>query len=200
MGLFYSNLTVYRPERLQVLAALRRLRRSAFVSPTVSGHTVIFERVTEEQDADEIERFGMEITAALSCVALASVLHDDDVLYLWLFDTGIVRDHYDSLPQYFDPVAEPGPPEGGNSSLLCAAFDRPSHRERVDELLRANLLDDELPEVISELERHRALAVELGMPSIVAGLTYSSIAGDYVPEEFLPDEFRGLKFEEIRQA
>jgi hypothetical protein len=70
----------------------------------------------------------------------------------------------------------------------------------VDELLRANLLDDELPGVNGELERHRALVRELGIPSIVAGLTYSSIAGDYVPEEFLPDEFRELKFEEIRQA
>jgi len=197
MGLFYSNLTVYRPERLQVLAALRKLRRGAFVSPTVGGHTVIFDKVIEDQDADEIERFGTDISAALSSVALAAMLHDDDVLYLWLFDKGKVLDHYNSLPQYFDPVAEPGPPEGGNSTLLCTAFDRSSHQERIDELLRANLLEDELPEIIGELERHQALAHELGMPSIVAGLTYSSIAGDYVPEEFIPNEFRGIRFEEI---
>jgi hypothetical protein len=46
----------------------------------------------------------------------------------------------------------------------------------VHELLRANLLDDELPGV-DERERHQALAIEFGIPPIVAGLTYSSIAG-----------------------
>jgi hypothetical protein len=170
------------------------------VSPTIGGHTVIFDQVIEDQNAEEIERFGTDITAALSCVALAAMLHDDDVLYLWLFDKGKALDHYNSLPQYFDPVAEPGPPEGGNGTLLCAAFDRPGHQERVGELLRANLLDNEMPEIMGEFERHQALALELGMPPFVAGLTYSSIAGDYVPEEFIPDEFRGIKFEQVKQA
>jgi hypothetical protein len=196
MGLFYSNLTVYRPERSKLLPELRRLRRCAFVSPTFGGHTVIFDQLMEDQDGDEIERLGMDITAALSCVALASMLHDDDVLYLWLFDKGKVRDRYISLPQYFDPVAEPGPPEGGDSGLLCAAFDRQSHRERVHELLRANLLDDELPG-FDERERHQALAIEFRIPTIVAGLTFSSIAGGYVPDEFIQTEFRGIEFEKV---
>jgi hypothetical protein len=200
MGLFYSNLAVYRSERSQVLSALRKLRRNAFVSPTVDGHTIIFDHGIEGQNADEIERFGIEMTFALSCVALVSVLHDDDVLYLWLFGSGKILDHYDSLPQYFDPVAEPGPPEGGNSRLLSEAFDRSCHREKVDQLLRANLPDDELPGITGEFERHQALARELGMPPIVAGLTYSSIAGDYFPDEFIPVEFRGIKFDEIRMA
>jgi hypothetical protein len=29
----------------------------------------------------------------LSCAGLAAVLHDDDVLYLWLFRDGEVQDH-----------------------------------------------------------------------------------------------------------
>src|SRR4051812_45065361 len=96
VGLFYSNLTLYRPERPRVLAALRKLRRDAYVSPTFDGHTVIFDQITEDQDSDEIERLGIEISATLKCVALAAVLHDDDVLYLWLFDRGQALDHYDS--------------------------------------------------------------------------------------------------------
>jgi hypothetical protein len=108
-----------------------------------------------------------------------------------------IVDQYNSLPQYFDPVAEPGPPEGGNSALLCKSFDRPQHQARVEELLRANLLADELPEVIGEFERHQALAAELGMPLFVAGVCYSSIAGNYVPQEFIPPEFHGITFEPI---
>jgi len=200
MGLFYSNLSVYRPGRSELLAELGRLQRRAFVSPTFGGHTLLFDESIEEQNADEIEHLGMQISAALSCAALASMLHDGDVLYLWLFVKGRVCDRYDSLPQYFNPAAEPGPPEGGDSALLCAAFDRASHQQRVEELLRANLLEDALPGVLGEMERHRALAIELGVPPIVAGLTYSSIAGGYVPDDFIPNEFRGIKFEKLSPA
>lgn len=178
MGLFYANLTVYQPPREALFETLRRLGRTAFVGPTELGYTVVFDQ------ADDIERLGREVTGRLSCTALAAMLHDDDVLYLWLFRRGRLLDCYDSLPGYFDPVAEPGPPVGGSGKVLCQAFERQGRHERVERLLRANLLEDEMPEVPGELERHRALAVELGMPLQVAGLGYSAIEGGYVPEEF----------------
>jgi hypothetical protein len=183
MGLFYSNLTIYAPRRA-VLAELRRLRLAAFVGPTLGGHTVVFERALDEQDPRAIERLGRAVTKGLSCSALAAALHDDDVLYLWLFRNGRVRDRYDSLPSYFDPHSDHRPPEGGNARLLCEAFGRPDRQERVEQLLRVDLLEDELPGVRGELERHAALAAELGMPWFVAGLGYSAIAGGYVSEEF----------------
>ena len=200
MGLFYANLTVYRPTRTALLTELRRLRREAFVSPTFHGHTVVFDEAIEEQDTGAIEQIGQAVTAALSCSALASVLHDDDVLYLWLFQNGRVCDHYDSCPAYFDPNAEPGPPAGGNAKLICRAFDRAERQQWVEQLLRANLLEGELPDVPGELERHAALAAELGMPAFVAGVCYSSIAGNYVPEEFIPPEFEGMTFEAVKPA
>ena len=58
-------------------------------------------------------------------------------------------------------------------------------------------LEDELPGVPGEFERHAALAAELGMPPFVAGVCYSSIAGDYVPKEFIPQEFEGIRFEAV---
>src|SRR4051794_11380051 len=103
MGLFYANLTVYRPTRPALLTELRRLRLEAFVSPTIDGHTVVFEKAIDEQNPEAIERLGQAVTQRLSCSALAGVLHDDDVLYLWLFQNGHVLDHYDSSPAYFDP-------------------------------------------------------------------------------------------------
>jgi hypothetical protein len=192
MGLFYANLTVYPPLRPVLLTALRRLRRTAFVSPTVHGYTVVFDQAIDEQNPVAIEWLGRTLTEGLSCSALAAMLHDDDVLYLWLFQKGRVRDRYDSSPAYFDPHSEPQPPKGGNAKLLCKAFHRPEREERVEQLLRADLLEGELPEVVGEFERHVALAVVLQMPRIVAGLGYSAIAGDYVPEEF-----RGVAFEAV---
>jgi hypothetical protein len=197
MGLFYSNLTVYRPGRLPLLTELRRLKRAAFLSPTILGHTVVFEKALDNQESKAIEELGKAVTKTLSCVALAAVLHDDDVLYLWLFQKGRVQDRYDSCPGYFDPDSEPRRPEGGNAKLLCEAFDRPGRVDRVEQLLRADLLEGELPGVPDEFERHAALATELGMPPFVAGVCYSSIAGDYVPKEFIPPEFEGMRFEAV---
>lgn len=134
------------------------------------------------------------MTGRLSCSALAAVLHDDDVLYLWLFRDGRVLDTYDSLPGYFDPAAEPGAPSGGDGRLLCEVFGRPDRQEWVDRLLRANLLEDELPNIDGELGRHRAIAEELGMPPFVAGLGYAVIAGGYVPEEW-----QGITFDPVYQ-
>jgi len=193
MGLFYANLTVYRPQRSALLTELRRLRREAFVSPTVHGHTVVFDKAIDEQDTRAIERLGQAVTKALSCSALVGALHDDDVLYLWLFENGKIRDRYDSSPAYFDPhCSQPRPPEGGNAKLICRAFDSPDRQERVEQLLRADLLEGKLPGIPGELERHAALAAELGLPRFVAGLGYSAIAGGYVPEEF-----QGVAFEAV---
>jgi hypothetical protein len=192
MGLFYANLTVYRAMRPALLTALRRLRRTAFVSPTVHGYSVVFDQAIDEQDPAAIERLGRALTEVLSCPALAAVLHDDDILYLWLFHKGRVRDRYDSSPAYFDPHSEPRPPSGGNAKLLCKLFHWPEREERVEQLLRADLLEGELPGVAGELERHAALAAELQMPRFVAGLGYSAIAGGYVPEEF-----QGVTFEAV---
>ncbi|WP_425618486.1 hypothetical protein NA78x_002193 [Anatilimnocola sp. NA78] len=106
-------------------------------------------------------------------------------------------DRYDSSPAYFDPDSEPRPPEGGNAEALCEAFGRADRADQVEELLRADLLEDELPDVPGEFERHAALVAELGMPSFVAGVCYSSIAGDYVPKEFIPPELAGISFEAV---
>jgi hypothetical protein len=195
MGLFYANLTVYRPRRAALVAALRMLRRTAFVSPTVEGHTVICDRTIDDQNSLAIEQLGCRLTKDLACVGLAAVLHDDDVLYLWLFQNGELRDHYDSLPGYFDPEAEPGGPAGGDSRLLCEAFARPHSRGKVQAILRANLLEGEWPAFPGEEERHEALAAALGMPRFAVGLGYAAIAGNLVPKEF-----HEVKFEAIGQG
>ena len=174
------------------MAALQGLRRPAFVSPTVRGYTVVYDQEVDEQDSDAIEHLGCKVSQVLSCSALAAVLHDDDVLYLWLFQRGKVRDRYDSLPGYFDPNAEPSPPAGGNRGMLCEAFDRPGSQGRLDVLLRADLLKGELPEVPGELERHQAIATALDMPPFVAGLGYAAIAAGYVPEPFQEVEFEAV--------
>lgn len=189
MGLFYTTFTTYGPDTKQIVRVLSDLHRAAFVSPTDGGFSVVYDRASEGQDFDEIGKLGRELSAAWESPILAAALHDDDVLYLWLFENGDQIDFYNSLPQYFDADAEPGPPEGGDASAICGAFDRRGNEVRVEELLRANLLEDELLEIVGELERHQAIISELGMPAYAAVVTYSSVEGAYVPEEFSKVEF-----------
>lgn len=184
MGLFYSNITIYKAGHDDLVAHLRQIGRHAFVSPTIDGYTVVFDQGIDEQDAQEIELLGCDLSACVKRPCIAAVLHDDDVLYLWLFSEGQVIDRYCSLPQYFDPDAKPGPPEGGDSALICSLFDRPDRRNRVDQLLRANLMENEMPEIIGEFERHQALVHELGIPRFAAGLSFAPIAENYVWGEF----------------
>ena len=193
MGLFYTTFTTYGPDQTNVMSALRAMKRTAFVSPTIELYTVICDSKTEEQDFEEIEKFGKGLSDACDASVLAAVLHDDDVLYLWLFQEGECHDFYNSLPQYFDQDAEPGPPEGGDIAAICAAFGKDEKKEEIERLLCANLLDGELPEIPGELERHQALLNELGMPAFAAGVTYSSINGKYLPEEFQDVEFMPVK-------
>ena len=192
MGLFYTTFTTHGAEQAEVLVALRKMQRTAFVSPTVNRYTVIFDCVGEEQDFTEIEKLGQSLSVECHTPVLAAALHDDDVLYLWLFQAGECRDFYDSLPQYFDPVAEPGAPEGGDSAKLCEAFGNTHKIKEIQTLLRANLLDNEQPEITGELERHQALLKVLGMPAFAATVTYSSIEGNYLPDEFKAVEFTRL--------
>ena len=57
--------------------------------------------------------------------------------------------------------------------------------------------EDELPGVPGEQERHAAPAAEPGMPAFVAGVCSPSVAGDYVPREFIPLEFEGIRYEPV---
>src|SRR6185369_7692027 len=107
MGLFYSNFTLFGPTQQDVLETLHTLKRTAFVSPTENGFTTIYDRESDEQDFDVIEQLGCQLCESLARPVLAVVLHDDDVLFYWLFRNGAVSHSYNSCPTYFDAESEP---------------------------------------------------------------------------------------------
>jgi hypothetical protein len=191
MGLFYSNFTLRGPARHEVVEKLRTLKRTAFVSPTQNGFTTIYDRESDEQDFDLIERLGSALSESLNCPVLAAVLHDDDVLYYWLFRDGEVSHDYNSSPAYFDPDSEPLPPAGGDGHELCETFGCPSAENQVKHLLAQDLFSDEAT-IPGELERHEALAKMLGLPPCSVGVGYGTIEGG-----FLPDEFKDVKFTRV---
>ena len=64
MGVFYSNFTLVGPEHARVLTAVSDAGRDAFVSPTEDGFTTVYDRETEGQDFEVIERQSVAISLA----------------------------------------------------------------------------------------------------------------------------------------
>jgi hypothetical protein len=70
MGLFYTTFTTLGPDKTEISAELKKLRRTAFVSPTVRHYTVIYDRKTEGQDFAEIENLGKRLSKTLRAPVL----------------------------------------------------------------------------------------------------------------------------------
>ena len=159
---------------------------------STSDFTVIFDKEMEDQDFASIHRFVKGMTDTLSCVGLVAVIHDDDVLFLTLVENGVVVDRYDSSPGYFDSEVSHLPPKGGHAELICRHFRRPDSHHHLRQLLRANLIEGDMPGIVGEKARYSAIASTIGLPDFCAHVTYSSIAGEYLPKEFQRIQFESI--------
>lgn len=123
MGTFYTNVTVKGPTQAQVVDILKAGGRTAYVSPTVDGFTVVYDRQTEDQDEQELIGLACQLSTRLGCPALAALVHDSDIFVYWLCEAGQVTDCYNSAPDYFEPeMPDPPTATGGDAAALCRAF------------------------------------------------------------------------------
>jgi hypothetical protein len=168
VGLSYTNITVHGPSNEAIAPYLRASGRTAYVSPTVNGITVIYEREGEER-MRALFSLAAGLSAHLACPALAAAMHDGDVLYYRLFERGAATDRYNSCPAYFTDGAQPAP-EGGDAHQLAAAFDASAAISEVSRILRE--YDDGSGHPVNAEERHDKLVAALGLPRYAAGVGY----------------------------
>lgn len=193
MGLFYTNITLKGPTQERVTAYLQQQRRDAYVSPTIAGVTVVYDRACENQD-DTLRVLTCDLSRTFLCPALGALLHDDDVFWYVLYLKGEYLDEYNSDPGYFGYEGdEPPPPAGGDAVRLCRAFGIGVKRitfgsdditQRVARLLRVRWGRTDIdgqPGLPAE-ERHHALAQALGFPPYAYSMGYYSIEVGNVPE------------------
>jgi hypothetical protein len=187
MGLFYTNITLREADQEQVAQYLKQANRTSYVSQTINGFTVVYDKETENQDARVLIDLACQLSQEFKCTALAALVHDSDIFAYWLFEAGSLTDEFNSVPGYFDPHAQPSPPSGGNAKVLCSAFGIDDAADRVNHVFQVveagNLSDDWSGDRLFGEDIHRDLAAALEMPPFAAGVGYDGIEVGEIPEE-----------------
>jgi hypothetical protein len=171
MGNFYTNFEVFGGDASDVLRVAKELRRRAYVVSDENGDTLLFDAICDDQDVDEIERLGTQLVDRLQRPILASLNHDDDHLWLWLFHSDNVT-RYKSLPQAFVFGWKLSRIRGG---MLCFP------------LISAVLA---FPTFIFQVIRHSLLIKVTGLSPICAGLGYTNLSEGEWPLGLTEDEIK----------
>ena len=64
MGNWYANIALRGPSQADALAALREMRRTAFVSEPARGCVFVYDRECSKMDGDDSERLAAKLSAA----------------------------------------------------------------------------------------------------------------------------------------
>jgi hypothetical protein len=166
VGNFYTNVTTIGPSQDELLVFLRQSRRSAFVSPTIHGLTVIYDQQADEQRVEDLHNVAALVSEKFSCRALSALVHDDDILFIAAYQNGeLVTEYQSSAGREIRPL------------LLCRLFGASKWRAaRIWwTLYKPHLL------VLFEVLRHHKLVRLLGLSDLAVGMGY-----DYIEDGELP--------------
>src|SRR6188768_3037030 len=128
MGATFVNVQVHARDsettaRLnRVEACLRRvLREDGFLpveADQASDRTIlvangpnwigVYDELCDEQRQDEAQRLASQLSRELETHAVSILVHDSDVLWLELFDSGTLVDGFNNYPDYFGKVSSEG--------------------------------------------------------------------------------------------
>jgi hypothetical protein len=155
VGNFYTNVTVMAGAE-RVVPVLQQTGRDAWVAPAASC-CVVFDRETDDQDTEILAALAEAISHDLGTRALAVLNHDDDILWLQLYERGELLT---------EGATEPGTPTA-SAAVLARTFGRPARAPAVWLALR-------LP-MVFEVTRHAWLARLLGLPGVAIGTGFNYI-------------------------
>jgi|ERR1700676_334659 len=189
MGNWYTNVSVKGAQQADVVAALEELGRRAYVTPETSNWIVVYDQQTDEFDPGILESLALTLSTRLSCTALASCNADDDILWLALYENGILSTRYASSRKEFEDGDE-FPDLKDTAQVLARVFEKPEAKNQVLSVLRKShgiwgLLSLYLKIRIAyvvEVERHLELSNLLGMPRAAVGLGYTYVNKGETPE------------------
>jgi hypothetical protein len=189
MGNWYTNVAVKGAQQSDVVAVLEELGRRAYVTPEASGWIVVYDQQTDDFDLSVLESLALTLSTRLSCTALASCNADDDVLWMALYEQGILSTRYASSRKEFEDGGE-FPDLKDTAQVLARVFEKPEAKSQVLRVLRKShgalgllslFLKIRLAYIV-EIGRHLDLSDLLGMPRAAVGLGYTYVNRGETPE------------------
>jgi len=178
MGNFYTNITLKGANETDVVNLLEEEGNTVFVYPAGDGDIVVFDAMAEMQHPQLLLGVCKRLSGSMSCVSLAVLNHDDDILAYWLCSDGELIDEYNSCPGALGESSEMTP-EGGNAAKLCSLFGVQEAAFAVEKILRSPPAPE--GEFIFAVERHFALAKAIGLPLCSVGYGYLTISSGELP-------------------
>lgn len=177
MGTFCTNSTLIGADPAAVEAHLVTIGAPAYLG-TWGDRTVVYDEAGEAQDGSHAA-LAAELSEVLGCVAVASLNHDDDILYLQVFEHGRSLGELNSAPDYFDDDdddddAATGGLDGADDpaagpSRWALGLDAEVLVRVVghgDPVRLAAIADRDM---VFATDLHRALVAELGLPTAACG-------------------------------
>ncbi len=181
MGNFYTNVSLKGPSQEQILAVLRELGRTALVTPTVDQFTVVYDRECENQDIDLLASLNLTLSHHLRCAGWAALNHDDDLLWLSVYENGRPAGEYNSNAEFMernDRINDAKLVAASLGRLFCPA-PALSLVKQLEKILarRCGWLGYRL-----EMERHRDLLQALRLPLFAMAAGYNYVSQGEFPE------------------
>ncbi|MBE0539991.1 MAG: hypothetical protein IH623_01205 [Verrucomicrobia bacterium] len=145
---------------LAAVNAIAREQKVRFlIAPAINGWISVF-----PEHNGQNAKISEDLAGQLQALELIHCLvHDDDIFAYWYFEQGILKDRYNSCPDYFsDKNPEP---RGGNARTLGHLLAKPDEVPKLQKLLDADRFD-------FEMERFDQFAAILGLPNAVSAYEY----------------------------
>jgi hypothetical protein len=190
MGNWYTNISLRGTKQGDAAAALEALGRRAYVTPEKDGWIVVYDRQCDEFDLNALESLALTLSTRLACTALASFNADDDVLWLGVWENGVLATRYaSSLREFEDGDEFPSLEE--SAQVLARVFGKPETSRQVLGILRKShgalgllsLFFKMRFAYVTEIERHQDLAGILGMPRASIGLGFQYVDRGETPDD-----------------
>lgn len=186
MGAFCVNVHIRTDDQNALVRELQALPiGGCWVLPEKGKWATVCEERASSQDSEWICELSGRLSERLRTAAIAFLIHDSDIFCYWLFDRGELLDHFNSFPDYFEPVDDAERQQSRGRPEVLLRFCPPGRKEQeVESALREK-------SVFAE-EQAAELARVLGIDSERVYLDFQYIGEDQTPEElgavFVGDE------------
>lgn len=197
MGNWYTNVSLHGTNQSDVVAVLEELGRRAYVTPERDGWLVVYDQECDKFDLDMLASLALTLSTRLPCTALASFNADDDILWLGVWENGVLATRYASSTKEFDDADE-FPTLQETAQVLGRIFQKPQARRQVLRILGRSHSALGLLSLyfkirlayLVEVQRHLDLSDLLGIPRASVGLGFHYVERGETPENIDRDELR----------